>query len=97
MGAAQPEVPACPCVLSSTNQQDEEPPSVRPDTYHPSLNGTVSWLFVSFCSGGGKTTIASMLMKLYDVHAGHILVDGVPLDQLDTKVCGDRSGSVWAE
>jgi ABC-type multidrug transport system fused ATPase/permease subunit len=30
-----------------------------------------------------------MLMKLYDVHAGHILVDGVPLDQLDTKVRGD--------
>ncbi|GAB4822030.1 hypothetical protein N2152v2_009076 [Parachlorella kessleri] len=34
-------------------------------------------------SGGGKSTLASLLMGLYEVERGSILVDGVPLQQLD--------------
>ncbi|KAL4429394.1 hypothetical protein ABPG77_005168 [Micractinium sp. CCAP 211/92] len=36
-------------------------------------------------SGGGKSTIASMLMGLYSPKSGNILVDGVPLLQLDMQ------------
>ena len=42
------------------------------------------------CSGGGKSTIASMLMGLYPPKAGDILVDGTPLAQLDMQVRASR-------
>ncbi len=34
-------------------------------------------------SGAGKTTIADLLLRLYSVTSGKILVDGVPLEDLD--------------
>ena len=47
---------------------------------------------VPTCSGGGKSTVASMLMGLYEPGQGEILVDGVPLSQLDMQV--GRVGAV---
>lgn len=38
------------------------------------------------CSGGGKTTLASLLMGLYSPTAGAILVGGVLLSELDLQV-----------
>jgi ATP-binding cassette subfamily C protein len=36
-------------------------------------------------SGAGKTTIADLLVGLHEPSAGRILVDGVPLDQIDLE------------
>ena len=32
-------------------------------------------------SGAGKSTIASLLLRFYDARAGHILIDGVPIEK----------------
>ncbi len=36
-------------------------------------------------SGGGKTTIFSLLTKLYNINAGEILIDGTNINQLDCE------------
>ena len=36
-------------------------------------------------TGAGKTTIVNLLMRFYEVNSGHILIDGVPIDQLTRK------------
>ncbi len=45
-------------------------------------------------TGSGKSTIASLLIGLYDPHAGHILVNGVPLRELDLLTWRKRIGYV---
>jgi hypothetical protein len=34
-------------------------------------------------SGSGKSTLAALLLRLYEPTEGHVLLDGIPLDQLD--------------
>ncbi|MCD5417638.1 ABC transporter ATP-binding protein/permease [Candidatus Bipolaricaulota bacterium] len=36
-------------------------------------------------TGSGKTTIISLLLRLYPIQQGQILLDGVPIEQLDIK------------
>ena len=48
-------------------------------------------------SGAGKTTIADLLLRLYDVSSGDILVDGVALRQLDWNDWRDNLGVVSQE
>ncbi|KAL4458596.1 hypothetical protein ABPG75_013461 [Micractinium tetrahymenae] len=48
-------------------------------------------------SGGGKSTIASMLMGLYSPKAGQILVDGAPLAELDMQWWRRQLGVVMQE
>ena len=36
-------------------------------------------------SGAGKSTVFQLLLRFYDPDAGQVLVDGVPVDQLDPK------------
>lgn len=45
-------------------------------------------------SGAGKTTIADLLLGLYEPTSGRILVDGVPLDQLNWDHWRSRLGVV---
>jgi ATP-binding cassette, subfamily B, bacterial MsbA len=45
-------------------------------------------------SGAGKTTIADLLLGLYPVTSGAILVDGVPLDELEWDAWRSRLGVV---
>jgi ATP-binding cassette subfamily B protein/subfamily B ATP-binding cassette protein MsbA len=45
-------------------------------------------------SGAGKTTIADLLLGLYPTTKGDILVDGVPLHELDWKDWRDQLGIV---
>lgn len=39
--------------------------------------------YALLCSGGGKSTLATLVMGLYEAQEGSILVDGVPLADLD--------------
>ncbi|NJL25335.1 MAG: ATP-binding cassette domain-containing protein [Calothrix sp. SM1_5_4] len=38
-------------------------------------------------TGSGKTTIISLLQKLYDVSEGEILIDGIGLGQIAPQAC----------
>ncbi|MES2642756.1 MAG: ABC transporter transmembrane domain-containing protein [Myxococcota bacterium] len=48
-------------------------------------------------SGGGKSTVAALLARLYDPTAGRILLDGVDLRDLDTRWLRDQIGAVAQE
>ncbi len=48
-------------------------------------------------SGGGKSTVASLLARLYDPTAGRILLDGVDLRDLDTRWLREQIGTVAQE
>ncbi len=48
-------------------------------------------------SGAGKTTIFSLLLRFYDVSAGHVRVDGVPVDQADLALLRSRFAIVPQE
>lgn len=45
-------------------------------------------------SGAGKTTIISLLEKFYTANAGKILLDGIPLEDYDTKFLRQNIGLV---
>jgi subfamily B ATP-binding cassette protein MsbA len=45
-------------------------------------------------SGAGKSTVADLLLRLYDPTDGRILVDGVDLRELDLRTWRDRIGVV---
>ncbi len=48
-------------------------------------------------SGAGKSTIASLLYRLYDPQAGRVLLDGVPLRELDQDWLRQQIGVVAQE
>jgi len=48
-------------------------------------------------SGGGKSTIASMLYRLYDPEQGQLLLDGVPYSKLDPEWLRRQVGVVAQE
>ena len=48
-------------------------------------------------SGGGKTTILDLILGLYQPKAGRLLVDGVPLEQVDLKRWREMIGYVPQE
>jgi ABC-type multidrug transport system fused ATPase/permease subunit len=48
-------------------------------------------------SGGGKTTIASLILRFYDPTAGTVSLDGRPLTKLDPRWLRDRIGFVSQE
>ncbi|MBL8660781.1 MAG: ABC transporter ATP-binding protein [Rhodospirillales bacterium] len=48
-------------------------------------------------SGGGKTTTLDLILGLYQPNRGRVLVDGVPLDQLDLKRWREMIGYVPQE
>jgi len=45
-------------------------------------------------SGAGKSTVFQLLLRFYDARAGRILLDGVPIDQLDLRALRSRLGIV---
>ena len=48
-------------------------------------------------SGGGKTTLINMICRFYDVTAGEIRIDGVPLTRLDLNTTRRQIGLVLQE
>ncbi|XP_045123243.1 ATP-binding cassette sub-family B member 10, mitochondrial-like [Portunus trituberculatus] len=73
----------------------------RPDTaIFKGLNLSVpagSVVAVVGSSGSGKSTIGSLLLRLYDPQAGEVTVDGMPLTQLDPTWLRSMIGSVSQE
>jgi ATP-binding cassette subfamily C protein len=51
-------------------------------------------LAVVGASGGGKTTLVQVLLGLYPPRSGHILFDGVPLEQIGMDVVRDNVATV---
>ena len=45
-------------------------------------------------TGAGKTTLVSLLPRLYDVASGEVLLDGVPVTQLDASEISSRVAAV---
>lgn len=45
-------------------------------------------------TGAGKTTLVNLLMRFYDVDAGHILIDGVDITTMDRHSLRSRIGMV---
>ncbi|MFF1830225.1 ABC transporter ATP-binding protein [Paenarthrobacter sp. NPDC058040] len=45
-------------------------------------------------TGAGKTTLVSLLPRLYDVASGDVLLDGVPVTQLDASEISSRVAAV---
>ncbi|BDC18844.1 DUF1854 domain-containing protein [Acidianus sp. HS-5] len=48
-------------------------------------------------SGSGKSTVVKLLLRLYDPQSGEILIDGVPLKELDLKSYREQVGLIRAE
>ncbi len=48
-------------------------------------------------TGSGKSTIANLLLRMYDVTSGNILVDGKPIKQLDIRQYRSQIGFVPQE
>ncbi|WP_342129141.1 ABC transporter transmembrane domain-containing protein [Hydrogenophaga sp. OTU3427] len=70
---------------------------------HPSLQGfeldVASGQTVALVgpSGAGKSTVLSLLLRFYDPQAGRILLDGVPIDEVDLQRLRDRIAIVPQE
>ncbi|PEJ40286.1 multidrug ABC transporter ATP-binding protein [Bacillus pseudomycoides] len=60
-------------------------------SFHVKLGQTVA--FVGH-TGSGKSTIMNLLMRFYDIKAGHILIDGVNLEKFEEKEIRKRIGLV---
>ena len=45
-------------------------------------------------SGGGKTSLVNLILRLYDASGGRVLVNGVDIRQLDLRALRDRIGIV---
>ena len=41
-------------------------------------------------SGAGKSTLFDLLLRFFDPQSGRILIDGVPIDQLDPRAIAPR-------
>lgn len=48
-------------------------------------------------SGSGKSTIAQLLVRFYEPTGGRLLVNGVPLEQIDREQWANRTGVVFQE
>lgn len=45
-------------------------------------------------TGSGKTTLAELLLRMYDVTSGHIYIDGVDIKKLDLEALRKKTGYV---
>lgn len=48
-------------------------------------------------SGGGKSTIISLILRYYDTNDGQVCIDGVPVTELNLKWLRDQIGLVSQE
>ena len=99
---AQPQQPAWPQGGSSLQLESVRfhYPS-RPDTWAlDQLNGQVhpgQTVAVVGPSGAGKTTVFDLLMRFHDPQFGRIVLDGVPIDQMDLHDLRQRMAIVPQE
>ena len=48
-------------------------------------------------SGGGKTTLINLIMRLYDLHEGEIFIDGTEIRDIDINALHSQIGAVLQE
>lgn len=48
-------------------------------------------------SGGGKSTIISLILRYYDTNDGQVCIDGIPVTDLNLKFLRDQIGLVSQE
>nr|PNR33867.1 hypothetical protein PHYPA_023683 [Physcomitrium patens] len=85
------------------------PPSLQltaPGITLPNVQGCVQFVDISFSyptrpkvglSGSGKSTLVSLLLRLYEPSSGQVVVDGVPLQDLDIRWFRKQLGVVSQE
>ena len=59
---------------------EEDRPVLKDMSFHVSAHESIGFVGKS---GAGKSTIFSLLCKMYDVDSGHIKIDGVDINELD--------------
>ena len=100
--AAQPQLPAWPQGGSSLRLESVQfhYPS-RPETWAlDQLSGQIQpgqTVAVVGPSGAGKTTLFDLLMRFHDPQSGRIVLDGVPIDQMDLHPLRERMAIVPQE
>jgi len=100
--AAQPQLPAWPQGGSSLQLESVQfhYPS-RPETWAlDQLSGQIhpgQTVAVVGPSGAGKTTLFDLLMRFHDPQSGRIVLDGVPIDQMDLHALRERMAIVPQE
>ena len=100
--AAQPQLPAWPQGGSSLRLESVQfhYPS-RPETWAlDQLSGQIhpgQTVAVVGPSGAGKTTLFDLLMRFHDPQSGRIVLDGVPIDQMDLHALRERMAIVPQE
>eukprot|EP01135_Chromosphaera_perkinsii_P011226 Nk52_evm7s2367 gene=Nk52_evmTU7s2367 len=75
-------------------------PTRQDSTVFSNLNLTVSpgtSLAVVGSSGSGKSTLASLLLRLYEPQKGHVLIDGIPITDIDLLWLRSHIGFVSQE
>jgi ATP-binding cassette subfamily B protein len=100
--AAQPQLPVWPQGGSSLQLESVQfhYPS-RPETWALNqLSGQIhpgQTVAVVGPSGAGKTTLFDLLMRFHDPQSGRIVLDGVPIDQMDLHALRERMAIVPQE
>ena len=100
--AAQPQLPTWPQGGSSLQLESVQfhYPS-RPETWAlDQLSGQIQpgqTVAVVGPSGAGKTTLFDLLMRFHDPQSGRIVLDGVPIDQMDLHALRERMAIVPQE
>ncbi len=100
--AAQPQLPTWPEGGSSLQLESVQfhYPS-RPETWAlDQLSGQIQpgqTVAVVGPSGAGKTTLFDLLMRFHDPQSGRIVLDGVPIDQMDLHALRERMAIVPQE
>lgn len=75
----------------SFQYEEEEPPVLKDVSLHVKKGETIAFVGMS---GGGKSTIVSLIPRFYDVTAGSIKVDGMDVRDLKARSLRDNIGMV---
>ncbi|MEM1240971.1 MAG: ABC transporter ATP-binding protein [Cyanobacteria bacterium P01_H01_bin.26] len=74
-----------------------------PGSEHPTLKGINLTVAPGECialvglNGSGKTTLLKLLTRLYDIHQGQIMIDGVPLQQFSLGSLRSQIGILFQD
>ncbi len=61
--------------------------------YHNPTRGALCQVALVGPSGGGKSTVVNLVERFYDPSKGEVLLDGVPLPDIDHEHLHSQAGS----